>query len=120
MNNRKKMLALAMFFLLATGCGVCHKNVVKNIANNHLLLEDAETRQERVVELTYRRVNRSFMDYVRPGDTILVRAPYYEENFILRTDVSTVLYFNFDTIIDRQRKAEFEAKKQEIFKGQTR
>ena len=131
MKNRKNLLCLAFFIMLMTNvmtscgiyyknCGRYHKNVVIQMENNGWLIEDVVTHQKRIIELDNKHICRSFVEHTHTGDTILVRALYYKERLVLQTDISTALYFNYDSIIYRQNKAEFEAKKQQLFQEKTR
>ena len=120
MKNNKKLLFLAMFIFVMTGCGVCHKNIVKSIYNNNMLIEDVETHQERILELSEKHENRTFLKYTLPGDTILVKTPYYEERLVIQSCFETRIYCNYDSLYLRESKHEFETRKQQLFPGKSR
>ena len=121
MNNRKKMLVLAMFVLMATGCGVYHTNIIKNISGKSVLVTDTETKKERIIEFVGTDFNNYLLEYARPGDTILIRMPRYEENLVLTPGFRTnVCFLNYDSINERARNTYFETKKQELFNERTR
>ena len=120
MKNDKKLMCLAMFVFVTTGCGVCHKNIVKNTVDNCLLVEDVETHQERVIELSKTRLNKYVLEHTCAGDTVKIKAPYYEKHFVFGPDSEVAVYFDSDSINNRARKKELELKKQQMFKNNTR
>jgi mRNA degradation ribonuclease J1/J2 len=120
MKRDKKLLSMAMFILMMTSCSsLYHFNVIKNIADNNLLVEDVETHQERIVILNTAKGNKTFLSFFEPGDTVIIRTPFYDD-FVLEPDIRTRVYFNGDSIYSRAREHYFQTKKQELFPDKVR
>lgn len=120
MTDYKKMLALAVFVWMATGCVVYQKNVIKNTADNCMLVEDVITHKERIVELKDDYYTRYLLENSRPGDTVGIKAPGYEETFVIEPGIRNEVWFYSDSIDIRARIKDFELKKQQLFQEKTR
>ena len=119
MKKDKKILALAMFVLMMTSCGVWHKNIVKGISSNNLLVEDAETHQDRVITLNMSGWNGYLLEYTHIGDTVEIKSPCYE-NLVLKAGGLTDIGFNGDSIDNRYQRHQLELKKKELFSGKVK
>ncbi len=121
MKYDRKILSLAMFVLLMTGCAVSasHVNIVKNVADKGILLTDVETNQERILMVSDTKQVRKILENLIPGDTLWIKSPYYDD-LVLAPSMRTVVYYDNDSINVRIRKKQFEAKKQELFSGKVR
>ena len=119
MKKDKKLLALAMFLLMATGCATYHTNIVKNISDSSMLIEDVKDNQKRVVMVEDTEYQKTMLDLLHTGDTLVVKSPFYKD-VVLKPDVRTVIYFDEDSISQRAQRRQIELQKQAFCSGKTR
>ena len=120
MKQDKKLLSLVVFVLMMTGCAIYHTNVIKDKADNKILIEDVESHQERIVKVSNKKKgSKAIYENLQPGDTLEIKTPFYQE-LVLTPDMHVVIYVNGDTINSRIRRKQFEAEKQKMFSDKVR
>lgn len=130
-ENKKfwKSLAGSAFMLLFLGSivGVFvyndkqkkdHLNVVIENKDGKLLVEDVNTKEQRILILKKGAVHEKDQPYIFPGDTINVRAQEKDYQYIkiFNGINKSVFRFNRDSIYARKQRALFNAEKQQIMK----
>lgn len=122
LHPKYKMLALSLL-LMATGCMKReHKNVVTGIMQKRdvvigLLLEDAETGEERFYQVYDAPVYNRHFDYFKLDDTVdvYIRGPYtdalYKDHKVLDA-ASFGLLYNQDSIYARMEREKMQKSQQ--------
>ena len=120
MKYDKKLLTLAMFVLMMNGCVIYHTNVIKSMAEKEMLIEDVESHQERILQVSNKKKGcRDIYENLQPGDTLDIKTPFYQE-LVLTPDMHVVIYVNGDSIVSRIRRKQFEVEKQKMFSDKVR
>lgn len=115
-----------MFVLVFIGSimGICafvekgkddHLNVVIENKDGKLLVEDVNTKEQRIVKLRNSAVNPKDQQYIFPGDTINVKQveEVYKAGKIVDANNSSITV-NRDSIWVRKQRALFDAEKQKM------
>lgn len=111
MKNSKQLLSLAMFMMM-TGCA-SHFAIIKEIGDKSLLIEDVDTKSEKIFLFDNPEDRTDFLELSAKGDSVLIKTRHYEKN-ILSTKDRDRIYFNADSICTRAERIRFNTLKQEI------
>ena len=112
------MVILCIFFGLAFFAkdkGKDHLNVVLENKNKKLLVEDIQTKEQRILDWRFALENVNRLKYLQPGDTVNVRIN--DNNYITQKTIflnPASLDFSKDSIYARQKREVLNAKKQEM------
>ena len=112
------MVILCIFFGLAFFAkdkGKDHLNVVLENKNKKLLVEDIQTKEQRILDWRFALENVNRLKYLQPGDTVNVRIN--DNNYITQKTIflnPASLDFNKDSIYARQKREVLNAKKKEM------
>lgn len=123
MQKNQVMLSLAMFILIATGCATNHLAIVKSIDNEQYLLEDVNTKTEKLFVFNNPKYKRGeYVEILCPGDTVLIRSRHYDATIpqLLETKKKDNMYFLTDSIYVRTERKKFEMLKQQMQNAQSR
>ena len=95
-----------------------HLNVVIENKDGKLLVEDINTKEQRILILKKGTVHEKDQPYIFPGDTINVRVQEKDYQYIkiFNGINKSVFRFNRDSIYARKQRALFNAEKQQIMK----
>ena len=93
-----------------------HLNVVIENKNGKLLVEDVNTKEQRIVEMWYGLSHEEHKLYIFPGDTINIQQneDVYKKNKIITMKSNANVDVNKDSIYAREQRALFNAKKQQM------
>ena len=115
-----------MLFFMGSIVGLCvygnkqkkdHLNVVIENKNGKLLVEDINTKEQRIVKLWYGLVHEKDELYIFPGDTINIKQDedIYKKHKVVGANNVTI-NINEDSIYARKQRALFNAEKQQMMK----
>ena len=95
-----------------------HLNVVIENKDGKLLVEDVNTKEQRIVKLRNSAVNPKDQQYIFPGDTINIQQneDVYKKNKIITMKSNANVDVNNDSIYAREQRALFNAEKQQMMK----
>lgn len=117
MKKNQTMLSLAVFMLIATGCAVDQLAVVKSVGHEKYLLEDINTKTEKLFLLNNPSPEvRDYSEFVYPGDTVLIRSRHYDATFpqVLEAKKRDAVYLDSDSLCARMERKKFEILKQQM------